>query len=141
MKNIVYRLTALVVVLVVAFAVSFTKASPAEASLWSQCPPSNFCIFTSYFGENSHYPYCTFPANQIAVQGLTVPANCNNNSKAWYNRTVHTVVIIDAGNCSMSGTGWRRSMVSGQQADGRGSDWINRVSSINRPGNANFCGV
>lgn len=139
--KVLYKVMALFAAILIAVTVSFVKASPAQASLWSQCPSGSFCVFTSYFGENSQYPYCVFPGSQLAIQGLTIPSQCNNNSKSWSNKTPYSIILIDAGNCSMSGTGWRRTMGPGNNADGRGSDWINRISSLNRSGNANFCGI
>ncbi len=115
---------------------------PAEASLWAQCEAFRFCVFTSYYGSHSEYPFCQFTESELQTRGYSMPSACNNNSKSWYNNTRLSITIIDGDGCNAHTPYWRRAMASGQRASGEGSDWINRVSSINRTsGNPDFCGV
>lgn len=106
--------------------------SPAQASLWSQCAYGRICLFTSYYGENSDWAWCHYGGAQVKDNnGVRMPPVCNNNTKSWFNNTNIPITLIDGDGCNAQTPYWRRTLQPGQKADGRGSDWINRISSIN----------
>jgi hypothetical protein len=118
----------------IALALDLT-AVPATAAA-SDCPDLRFCIWTGDNFTGSRYEYSrsnftdTGSPTHPLYNGIRLPSGLTNQGSSFYNRLGQywDVNIYDAVNCDAGQ--WFRTVVNGQAANAAGSDWQNRVSSI-----------
>lgn len=124
------RIVAYLAALALAAAALLSPAAPAQAA-WSDCPSGQFCMWTGYQGTGSICQYSTY---EIRTYGgfKTRIDGCNNNTRSWWNRSgTYNIMVIDGDGCDVYTPYWKRVLQPGQSATGEGSDWNNRISSIN----------
>lgn len=121
-----FRIALLIAFVTVALGVGIGPG-PARAGV-NDCPLGNFCIWTGYGYTGTRY---TIPYNSInggTRHGYRLGASASNHGRAFFNRTNVAMNIYDNGACGYYP--WTRTMAAGQYADARGSDWTDRVSSV-----------
>jgi hypothetical protein len=123
------RIVSLLSLAVLAVTASLFAASPVLAS-FSQCPSTYFCVWTGYQATGTRCQWTVGYINQTNGFSL-IGSSCNNNTKSWFNNDGFGVIMYDANYCNpASASSWRRTVAAGQRASGEGSDWNNRVSSL-----------
>jgi peptidase inhibitor family I36 len=102
-------------------------AAPAQAAV-TDCPVGNFCIWTltNYSGTRYTINYSDIYAG--SNHGYRLGTFASNRGRSFYNHTTASINIYDDGACGYSP--WTRTMSSGQYATSQGSDWGDRVSSL-----------
>lgn len=101
--------------------------TPAHAAL-TDCALGNFCIWTGTGYTGTRYTYNKSAIDAGTRHGLRLGTFASNQGSSFYNHTTVSINIYDDGACGYSP--WTRTMTSGQYANAAGSDWDNRVSSI-----------
>jgi hypothetical protein len=123
------RIMAALVALAAMLGLGLGVASPAQAA-FSDCPDHYFCIWVGpnggATGTRFQYHYNTFVDSYH--NGIRLPSGVANRGTSFYNRTHAAVIIFDANNCDVAQ--WNREMQNNQYANAVGSDWYDRVSSI-----------
>lgn len=104
-----------------------TAVTPAQAAV-TDCPLGNFCIWTGYGYTGTRYQYAKASIDAGTNHGIRLGTLASNHGRAFYNHTTVAINIYDNGACGYSP--WTRTMTSGQFANAQGSDWTDRVSSI-----------
>lgn len=125
-KAILEALAAGVIATAVAAGV-LASAAPAHAAV-TDCPTGNFCIWTlnNYTGTRYTINYSDIYAG--TNHGYRLGVFASNKGRSFYNHTTTSINIYDDGACGYNP--WTRTMASGQYATSQGSDWGDRVSSL-----------
>lgn len=102
-------------------------ATPAQAAV-TDCALGNFCIWTGYGYTGTRYTYAKNSIDAGTNHGVRLGTLASNHGRSFYNHTTVAINIYDNGACGYNP--WTRTMTSGQFANAQGSDWGDRVSSI-----------
>lgn len=97
----------------------------------SDCPTDYFCVWINYDYLGGRWQASKTQFVNAYHNGIHLPTGFNNAGKSFYNHlsgASWAVIIFDASNCSTGS--WNREMQAGQKATAQGSDWGNRVSSV-----------
>jgi hypothetical protein len=121
---------------VAAAAGALTAPATAQAAV-TDCPIGYFCIWVGTGYTSTRYQWNKSTIDAQANDGFTLPVGPNNRGNSFYNHTTVAINIYDASHCAYSP--WTRTMLSGQFANAAGSDWGNRVSSIQIESSAPDC--
>lgn len=125
------KIRTLIATTLAAAAAAISIAAPANAAA-SDCPVNNFCLWTGTAFSGSRYQFtrAAFTGGTSVHNGIRLTSGVTNMGSSFYNRlgSSWSVNIYDSTNCATSP--WFRTMVNGQSANAAGSDWDNRVSSI-----------
>lgn len=111
-------------------------ASPAQAAL-TDCPVGNFCIWSSTNYGGTRWTFNKSSIDAGTNHGIRLGTFATNQGSSFYNHTTVKINIYDSNDCEYSP--WTRTMSSGQYATAQGSDWDNRVSSIQITAEAPYC--
>ena len=104
--------------------------SPGYA-LASDCPSDYFCVWINYDYLGGRWQASKTQFVNAYHNGIHLPTGFNNAGKSFYNHLIGSswqVNIYDSANCFQGP--WYRTMQAGQKATAQGSDWGNRVSSV-----------
>lgn len=106
-------------------------SAPAQATA-SDCLSGYFCIWTGYGFTGTRYRYTYEDFLNGINNGIRLTPGASNHGRSFYNHfpTSNKAVYIFDGAWCGGNLGWNRELQYGQQANAQGSDWTDRVSSI-----------